>query len=102
MYILDRFWEGHSAGYERMVRGKSEYQRIACESLEAAETVDAALSADERKVFARYQSLQSDLNAISEQDSFIRGVRIGAQFVLDVLGEYRSQLPFPEELRAEK
>lgn len=101
MYILDTFWNGHSACYERMIRSKSEYQKIAHESLEAAEAVGAELSADGRKSFERYQSLQLDLNTISEQDSFVRGVRLGARFVLDVLGEYRSQLPFSEELREE-
>ena len=37
------------------------------------------------------------LNAIMEEDSFIRGVRIGAQFILDVIGDYRSQLPQADE-----
>ena len=101
MYILDSFWNGRPAGYERMIRDKSEYRRIAHESLEAAEAVDAALSAEGRESFERYQSLQVDLSAISEQDSFVRGVRLGAQFILDVVGEYRSQLPFHGELQAE-
>ena len=74
MYILETFWNGYSAGDERMIRGKSEYQRIAHESVEVAEAVCAELSADGQKSFEHYQSLQLDLNTISEQDSFIRGV----------------------------
>ena len=33
------------------------------------------------------------LSSISEEDTFIRGFRIGAQFILDVVGDYKSQLP---------
>ncbi|MBQ8144206.1 MAG: hypothetical protein IJ042_05380 [Butyricicoccus sp.] len=102
MYILETFWNGHPAGYERMIRDNSEYKKIAHQSLVLAEEIDAVLDAEKRKNFERYQSLQLDLNTISEQDSFVRGVRLGARFILDVLGEYRSQLPFHEELKAEQ
>ena len=101
MYILDTFWGGCPAGYERMIRGSSEYKKLAHQSLELAEAVDAALTQEGKKCFERYQSMQVDLNTISEQDSFIRGVRLGARFILDVVGDYRSQLPFLEELEAE-
>lgn len=102
MYILDTFWDGCPAGYERMIRDNSEYQKIAYQSLELAEEIDAALSEEGRKCFERYQSTQVDLNTISEQDCFIRGVRLGARFILDVVGEYRSQLPFLNELKTGK
>ena len=38
-----------------------------------------------------YEYLLSE--GIDEEDAFICGVRIGARFILDILGEYHSQIP---------
>lgn len=44
-------------------------------------------------MFDRFCQSEVQLSVIVEQDAFIRGVRIGAQFILDVIGTYDSQLP---------
>ena len=50
------------------------------------------LSAEGQAAFDEYCKKEQQLTDISEQDAFIKGVRIGAQFVLDIYGEYDAQL----------
>lgn len=51
------------------------------------------LSPEGKKALDEFFNKEMQLADISEQDAFVRGVRIGARFILDVIGEYRSQLP---------
>ena len=94
MYVLESLWDVS----DRMVRDKSEYQKIAHQGVELSEKITAMLSEEGKRYFEKYHYVRADVSTIEEQDSFIRGVRLGARFILDVLGEYRSQLPLVEEL----
>ena len=49
------------------------------------------LSEEGRGLFLEYQDLQEHLSAISEEDSFVNGFRIGVGLILDAVGTYESQ-----------
>ena len=51
------------------------------------------LSADGREVYDSLCKMRSDLAGMSEKDTFIVGFRMGAKVMMEVLGEYDSQLP---------
>ena len=51
------------------------------------------LSADGREIYESLCRKRSDLAGMSELDTFIVGFRMGARVMLEVLGEYDSQLP---------
>lgn len=93
MYFLDELWKGKITPDERAVREGSPYEKINHESIEYLHTFYDELSPEGKKAFDRYYQKELELAEISGHDTFIRGVRIGARFILDVLGEYNSQLP---------
>ena len=49
-----------------------------------------------------YEDLQAELTEISEQDTFIRGFRLGARVILDVIGEYASPMIQVNEMGREE
>lgn len=93
MYLLDELWKGKITPDERAVREGSPYKKINRESIEYLNAFYEELSAEGKKAFDLFFQKELELADISERDTFIRGVRIGARFILDVLGEYNSQLP---------
>lgn len=93
MLILEKLWHGQIDPSERQVREDSEYQRISHEAIECMLTFHRELSTEGKSAFDEYYEKEQLLADISEQDAFIKGVRIGAKIILDILGEYASQLP---------
>lgn len=92
MYILEDLWAGKFSPVDRAIQEGSPYQKISKESSAWLEAFRKELSPDGKKAFDRYYDSQMALWEISEQDAFIRGVRLGAGFILDVIGEYHSDL----------
>lgn len=93
MYLLEELWKGNVTPDERAVRKGSPYQELQQASIECIERFRKELSPEGKKALDEYFDKEAQLADISEQDAFVRGVRIGARFILDVIGEYRSQLP---------
>ena len=93
MLILEDLWDGKVAPSERGFPKGGEYSRLARQGGEYLDAFIKELSPEGKKAFDNYYDTETRLMAISERDCFIKGVRIGAQFILDVLGEYRSPMP---------
>lgn len=98
MYLLEELWRGEITPSERAVRKDSPYHKISHEATDLCELLRKELSSEGKKLLDEYHNKQMQLADISLQDAFIRGVRIGAQFVLDVTGKYESQLPQVHEV----
>ena len=93
MLILEKLWNGEITPFEREILEKSEYQKISRRTTELQKAIYKELSAEGKTAFDEYCEKEQQLTDISEQDAFIKGVRIGAKLILDILGEYDSQLP---------
>ena len=98
MLLLEDLWEGKINPSERGYPKGGEVAKITHEVNEYLHTFLKELSPAGKTTFDNYYDKSIDLQSIAERDSFIRGVRIGARFVLDVLGEYRSPMPQTDEL----
>lgn len=97
MLILEDLWDGKVAPAERGIPKGGTYSKLAHEGGKYLDEVLKELSPAGKKAFDKYYDTETQLMAISERDCFIKGVRIGAQFALDVLGEYRSPMPQLDE-----
>ena len=93
MYLLRDLWYGNVTPGERLGRRGSEYMKLTEEAIEMMDRLIAELSPEGAKLLEELLDKQIVLHSITEEDTFIRGVRIGAQFILDVVGDYKSQLP---------
>ena len=93
MYLLNDLWYGNANPSERYACRGSEYKKVTAEAAECMDLLMAELTPKGSELLEDLLDKYVVLNSISEEDTFIRGVRIGAQFILDVIGDYKSQLP---------
>ena len=93
MYILEDLWNGNVAPSERVIRPGSPYAELQKQMVAAEEDFRKELSPEGKAAYDTFCRKQAELSEISECDSFIRGVRFGVRFLLDVIGDYESQMP---------
>ena len=93
MYLLSDLWYGNVNPCERYTNNNSEYKKVRAEANESMDRLMELLSPEAKILLETVLDKHVVLTSISEEDTFIRGVRIGAQFMLDVIGDYKSQLP---------
>lgn len=93
MYLLKNLWDGNVHPGERAVRPDSEYKAIQKEIFNYLDQINEKLDPEGKLLLEKYYEKVLDAEDISNEEAFISGIRIGARFILDVLGEYHSQLP---------
>ena len=93
MYVLEKLWRGKVRPNERAYEADSQYAELISKGIELEKAFYHELSDLGKKAYSAHHENQMALIGIGEQDAFLRGVRFGAQFMLDVIGEYHSQLP---------
>ena len=96
MFMIEDLWFGRFSPSERTIRKGSHYKKVSDQAHEHYETFYEELSEEGKKSFEEYYSSMMELESISEQDAFTQGVRFGIRLMLDVVGEYHSDLPMIE------
>ena len=91
MYLLDKLWRGDITPSERFDRPDSEFMHKSKEFCDAAERLVEGLSHEGKKHWEDMERLKSDMSILSEEDIFIYGFRMGAQMILDVVGDHKGQ-----------
>ena len=90
MYALEDLWRGNITPSERGYRKDSLFAEMVRQANETADIFYKELSAVGKKAYDEHSTQESKLADISECDSFIRGFRLGARMILDVVGDYDS------------
>ena len=93
MYILEELWNGDITPSERVIRTGSQYAQLQKQMVAAEEDFRKELSPEGKAAYDTFCRKQAELSEISECDCFIRGVRIGARLLLDIVADYPSQTP---------
>ena len=93
MYILEDLWNGDITPSERVIRTGSQYAQLQKQLVAAEEDFRKELSPEGKAAYDAFCRKQAELSEISECDCFIRGVRIGARLLLDIVADYPSQTP---------
>ena len=93
MYILEDLWNGDITPSERVIRTGSQYAQLQKQLVAAEEDFRKELSPDGKAAYDTFCRKQAELSEISECDCFIRGVRVGARLLLDIVADYPSQTP---------
>jgi hypothetical protein len=91
MYVLDKLWRGKLSPSEQCCNYGSEYSNLSSRLYRMSKQLAGELSEDGKKLFREYQSIQEQMSAISEEDVFVNGFRIGVGLFLDAIGTYESQ-----------
>ena len=93
MYILEELWNGNITPSERVIRTGSQYAQLQKQLVAAEEDFRKELSPEGKAAYDTFCRKQAELSEISECDCFIRGVRVGARLLLDIVADYPSQTP---------
>jgi hypothetical protein len=93
MYILEDLWNGDITPSERVIRTGSQYAQLQKQLVAAEEDFRKELSPEGKAAYDTFCRKQAELSEISECDCFIRGVRVGARLLLDIVADYPSQTP---------
>ena len=91
MFVLDKLWRGKLSPNEQCCHYGSEYSNLSSKLFDKRKQIVAILSEDGKSLFQEYQELQERMSAISEEDTFVNGFRIGVGLILDSVGTYDSQ-----------
>ena len=97
MYVLEDLWNGKFSPSERRFRNDSRYAELMHLTTDDQDVFWKDLTPEGKKAFNTYYQRQMEMANIAEEDSFVRGVRFGAGLILDVVSDYRSQLPLMTE-----
>ena len=97
MYVLEDLWNGGFSPSERLFRDGSRYAELMHLTTDDQDVFWKDLTPEGKKAFNAYYQKQMEMANIAEEDSFVRGVRFGVGLILDVVGDYRSQLPLMSE-----
>ena len=92
MYVLEDLWKGKITPSDRGYRKDSPYAELVRQANETADIFYKELSPVGKKAYDAHSTQESKLADISECDSFIRGFRLGAGMILDVVGSYDSPM----------
>ena len=93
MYILEDLWNGDITPSERVIRTGSQYAQLQKQLVAAEEDFRKELSPEGKAAYDTFCRKQAELSEIAECDCFIRGVRVGARLLLDIVADYPSQTP---------
>ena len=86
MHILEDLWWDHVA-LEPTVRKSDEYRRKQATADRLEEQLVQKLTPELKKDFERFCEEDWAMDAVAECEAFVRGVRFGAHFLLDILSE---------------
>ena len=91
MYVLEDLWrECYAPDVKQSKRG-TEYHSLEQGLAEDRAELLPLLSVEGQAILERFERAKDSLSAISEEDTFIEGFRMGARMMLDVLGAHQRQ-----------
>ena len=91
MFVLRELWRGNISPNERYIRKGSEYAEVLQEHTTLEQALCQALTDEQNEVYDKICGGHARMMAISEEEAFIQGFRIGARVLLDVFGSYKGE-----------
>jgi len=91
MRILEELWFGNITPNARKIVRGSEYDNLVRLLCRNEDKLNALLDEKEKDIFQKYQDAQSEMNDISDRETFISGFRLGAQIMQEVMTDENRQ-----------
>ena len=91
MYVLEELWRGNVSPGVRYVQRGSEYHSLSAKLCKMRDELETELSEKGNAILEEYAEVWMQMQSISEKETFIQAFRLGAQMILDVVGEFHGQ-----------
>ena len=91
MHILEDLYTRNVRPGEQNFRQNSQYSRALAQAVASGNALSKSLTAEQKKLFEEYMDAQQELNILTDCETFIYALKLGAKLMLDVLenGEMR-------------
>lgn len=91
MHILEDLYTGNVRPGERSFKQNSQYSRALAQAVESGDALIKSLTEEQKKLFEEYMDAQREVNILTDCETFIYALKLGAKLMLDVLenGEMR-------------
>lgn len=91
MHILEDLYTGNFRPGERSFKQNSQYSRALTQAVESGDALIKSLTEEQKKLFEEYMDAQREVNILTDCETFIYALKLGAKLMLDVLenGEMR-------------
>ena len=91
MHILEDLYTGNVRPGKRSFRQNSQYSRALAQAVESGDALIKSLTEEQKKLFEEYMDAQREVNILTDCETFIYALKLGAKLMLDVLenGEMR-------------
>ena len=91
MHILEDLYTGNVRPGERSFRQNSQYSRALAQAVESGDALIKSLTEEQKKLFEEYMDAQREVNILTDCETFIYALKLGAKLILDILenGEMR-------------
>ena len=86
MHILEDLYTGNVRPGERSFRQNSQYSRALAQAVESGDALIKSLTEEQKKLFEEYMDAQREVNILTDCETFIYALKLGAKLMLDVLG----------------
>ena len=94
--ILDAFADDELTVNPTIYKGSPEYRKAVDTMYKTAETLDAKLNDEEKKLFERFRDAQEDENHLYQLDVFNRGFRIAVLMLFEVFAAGKDEFILSE------
>lgn len=92
---LEEFWYGNIHPTDRDIIPNSRIDKLLKLAVKNEQRLNDLLSDEERAAFQKFKDSQAELSSVNECESFMLGFRLGARFMLEVMGEM--DIPFIDD-----
>lgn len=86
MHILEDLYTGNVRPGKRSFRQNSQYSRALAQAVESGDALIKSLTEEQKKLFEEYMDAQREVNILTDCETFIYALKLGAKLMLDVLG----------------
>ncbi len=87
MYELERLWKGRITPTERGYKKGSHYETLMHQASESEHKFYDFLTPEGKAAYKLYCEHQEEVERVNEYDTFLRGFRLGARLILDVVSD---------------
>ncbi len=87
MYVLDSLWAGRVSPCARAYECGSRYEALFREACKSERRLWEMLSAEGKKAYESCREKQMEVDRLSDYDAFLRGFRLGAGIILDIISD---------------
>ena len=85
MNIIEELWYGNISPCERDFKRGSQYSELLGYIVRHEEDLQKRLNEEEKEIFEKFTEGTNEMYGIAEREAFVRGFKLGARIIIEVM-----------------